>query len=211
MPPSSSTRAGRTSASPISELRQDPQSHHLVLLATEARRRSRPSATSPAAAASATASPARRPTSVVRRRLLREPGHRRDPLRRLRPARRARSRCPIFGRAASAGAPGAQATGVYAEIPVRGLWVWNSHAFNLTTPRPLDERAHQLLVRDRPGAIAVQRIFGISKIFAQSTPPYGSETLCTDQTFPRHPALQPASRTPTSAASASGSRPRTGA
>ena len=22
--------------------------------------------------------------------------------------------------------------GVYAEIPVRGLWVWNSHAFNLT-------------------------------------------------------------------------------
>ena len=30
----------------------------------------------------------------------------------------------------------------------------------------------------------VQRIFGISKMFAQSTPPYATETLCADQTFP---------------------------
>jgi hypothetical protein len=73
--------------------------------------------------------------------------------------------------------------GVYAEIPVRGLWVWNSHSFNLTTRDHLmNGRINYWFAADQTHR--VQRIFGIAKMFGQSTPPYGSETLCTDHTFP---------------------------
>jgi hypothetical protein len=74
--------------------------------------------------------------------------------------------------------------GVYAEIPVRGLWVWNSHAFNLTT-RDHRQNARINFWFATEQRYRVQRIFGIAKMFGQSTPPYASETLCADHTFPR--------------------------
>jgi len=75
-------------------------------------------------------------------------------------------------------------TGVYAEIPVRGLWVWNSHAFNLTG------RDHLMNARINYWFATVQekqvqRIFDLSKIFAQRTPPFGRETICNDLPLPQ--------------------------
>jgi hypothetical protein len=74
--------------------------------------------------------------------------------------------------------------GVFAEIPVRGLWVWNSHAFNLTRQdHVMNARINYWFANDQ--VYPVERIFDISKIFSQSTPPFGSETICNDLTLPR--------------------------
>jgi hypothetical protein len=74
-------------------------------------------------------------------------------------------------------------SGVYAEIPVRGLWVWNSHAFNLTSQdHRMNARINYWFAEDQVSP--VERIFDISKIFAHRTPPFGSETICNDFTLP---------------------------
>lgn len=74
--------------------------------------------------------------------------------------------------------------GVYAEIPVRGLWVWNSHAFNLTArDHVMNARINYWFAEQQVSP--VERIFDISKIFAQSVPPFGRQTICNDFTLPR--------------------------
>jgi hypothetical protein len=73
--------------------------------------------------------------------------------------------------------------GVYAEIPVRGLWVWNSHAFNLTTrDHSMNGRINYWFAQDQVSPVV--RIFDISKIFAQSVAPFGNQTICNDLTLP---------------------------
>jgi hypothetical protein len=74
--------------------------------------------------------------------------------------------------------------GVYAEVPVRGLWVWNSHAFNLTT------RDHMMNARINYWFASQTRyralsLASVSKQYDQHVPPYGTETLCVDHTFPQ--------------------------
>lgn len=74
--------------------------------------------------------------------------------------------------------------GVYSEIPVRGIWIWNSHAFNLTArDHVMNARINYWFADEQVSP--VQRIFDLSKIFAQSTPPFGSETICNDLTLPQ--------------------------
>lgn len=74
--------------------------------------------------------------------------------------------------------------GVFAEIPLAGYWLWNSHAFNLTTK---DTRMHaRINYKYAKSAIRqVRRIFDGGLIFANATPPFGSETLCKDLTLPK--------------------------
>jgi hypothetical protein len=76
------------------------------------------------------------------------------------------------------------AEGVYAEVPVRGLWVWNSHAFNLTTrDHRMNARINYWFATDtRYRALALA---SVSKQYDQHVPPYGTETLCADHTFPQ--------------------------
>lgn len=74
--------------------------------------------------------------------------------------------------------------GVYAEIPIRGVWLWNSHAFNLTTK---DTRMHARLnyTFAKSQFTRVRRIFASDMNFSQSVPPFGSQTICNDLTLPR--------------------------
>ncbi len=74
--------------------------------------------------------------------------------------------------------------GVFAEIPLKGYWLWNSHAFNLTTQSTMmHARLNYTYATDQ--SLPVTRVFDPSNIFGQSTPPYGSETICQPLTFPR--------------------------
>lgn len=74
--------------------------------------------------------------------------------------------------------------GVFAEIPLRGFWLWNSHSFNLSTQdTTMHARLNYTYATDR--RLPVRRIFDSSNIFGQSTPPYGSETICQDLLLPR--------------------------
>lgn len=74
------------------------------------------------------------------------------------------------------------ASGVYLQVPVRGLWIWNSHAFNLTT------RDHQMNARinfwfaSNP-EYPVQSLYALDKQYSHQIPPFGTETLCADHTF----------------------------
>ncbi len=74
--------------------------------------------------------------------------------------------------------------GVYVEVPVEGLWIWNSHAFNLTS------RDHEMNARinywfARETVYPVQSYASIKKQYAHQIPPFGTETLCAEDTFPR--------------------------
>ena len=71
--------------------------------------------------------------------------------------------------------------GVYAQIPLRGYWLWNSHAFNLTTKdTTMHARVNYIFAQDqrRP----VLRLFNASRRI--SVPPFGEATVCSEQTFP---------------------------
>ncbi len=72
--------------------------------------------------------------------------------------------------------------GVYTEVPLRGLWIWNSHAFNLTTrDHTMNARINYWFASD--ATYPVRSLASTTKQYAQQIPPYGTETLCADHTF----------------------------
>jgi hypothetical protein len=80
--------------------------------------------------------------------------------------------------------------GVYNEIPLRGIWYWNSHAFNLTLEdHPLNARINFLFARQQRHL--VERIpVAIRVLYAAAgTPPYESRTVCADYTLPQRARL----------------------
>jgi hypothetical protein len=94
----------------------------------------------------------------------------------------------IFGRQIG----GAQATqayqvlhaGVFAQIPLKGILFWNSHAFNLT------EKAHQLNGRINFTFAKDQRypilpVFDVDHVFDPHAAPYTTETYCGDYVAPQ--------------------------
>ena len=74
--------------------------------------------------------------------------------------------------------------GVFAQIPMKGVLYWNSHAFNLTDQ---DTTMHAWLnytfadTQQYP----VVPIFNISKIFAANAAPYTTQTICQDHVLPQ--------------------------
>lgn len=76
--------------------------------------------------------------------------------------------------------------GVFAQIPLKGVLYWNSHAFNLTDQ---DTTMHAWLNYEFADPdqqrYPVRGIFDISKIFAMRAPPFTTETLCNDFVLPR--------------------------
>jgi hypothetical protein len=80
--------------------------------------------------------------------------------------------------------------GVYGQIPVKGVIIWNSHGFNLTDKTttveqfntywyaPPEERVH-----------LVRRIFDQSNIFAMRVPPFQKQEICATFTLPRYARL----------------------
>ena len=76
------------------------------------------------------------------------------------------------------------AAGVYDEIPLRGLWIWNSHAFNLTTQdHRMNARINYWFARQAD--YRVVSYTALSKQYDQQIPPYGTQTLCADSTLPQ--------------------------
>ncbi|MDG2303236.1 MAG: hypothetical protein P8R42_01065 [Candidatus Binatia bacterium] len=75
------------------------------------------------------------------------------------------------------------ADGVFAEIPLKGYWLWNSHAFNVTTQSTMmHARLNYTYATEQ--RVPISRLFAAQNIFGQSTPPYGTETLCQTITLP---------------------------
>ena len=80
--------------------------------------------------------------------------------------------------------------GVYDVMPMRGLMVWNSHAFNLT---PFDTRMNGYLNMEfhhvEPGNRRLREIFDAGGIFAPSVPPFETREICRTWTIPRGGSL----------------------
>jgi hypothetical protein len=74
--------------------------------------------------------------------------------------------------------------GVFAQIPMKGVLYWNSHAFNLTAE---DTMMHARLNYYFANAqqFPVVPIFNVDKIFSANAPPYATQTLCNDHVLPQ--------------------------
>ncbi len=76
------------------------------------------------------------------------------------------------------------ADGVYAELPVRGVIYWNSHAFNLTTADAVMHAKVNYYYTQDPQYFVVP-ITDFSAIFRPNTPPFSEETYCNDHVLPQ--------------------------
>lgn len=87
----------------------------------------------------------------------------------------------------SAGISGTQETssvfeflpGVYREMPVQGLLMWNHHVFNLTDePVPMDARLNFEFASPDEQLHPVRIIFDTSEIFKMSVPAFETQEIC---------------------------------
>ncbi len=75
--------------------------------------------------------------------------------------------------------------GVYNELPVRGIWYWNSHAFNLTPEdHSMNARINFMFAtrQEHPAQripVRTERVFQMSGI-----PPFTEEIVCSAEQFP---------------------------
>ncbi len=95
----------------------------------------------------------------------------------------------MIGGAQKAQAFDQYAPGVFAQIPLRGIVMWNSHAFNLST---VDTHMHAWLnyyfASDQ--RYPLEPIFNFFSIFAaDGTPPYQKRTVCSTEQLPRYARL----------------------
>lgn len=76
------------------------------------------------------------------------------------------------------------APGVYEELPVRGIILWSSHAFNLTDARgKLESWVNFEFALDGEQITRAENIFVASSIFAMVVPPFMTEEVCHVHTF----------------------------
>ena len=73
--------------------------------------------------------------------------------------------------------------GVFAQIPLKGVIYWNSHAFNTTTEdTTMHGRLNYWFAKDQQFPVVQINDFGA--IFSPNNPPYTRETFCNDHVFP---------------------------
>jgi hypothetical protein len=78
------------------------------------------------------------------------------------------------------------AEGVYAELPLKGMVLWNSHAFNLTDePGKLEAWLNFDFAPATERRFKAETIFDVTAVFATNTPPFDAEEVC------HHHVLQP--------------------
>jgi len=83
----------------------------------------------------------------------------------------------LFSTMGSAGVEPDQ--GIYAEAPLRGILVWNSHAFNLTaTPATLDMWLNFDFAAPTEQQHLLDRFTDVSAIAKMAVPPYGIDEVC---------------------------------
>jgi hypothetical protein len=87
---------------------------------------------------------------------------------------------------------GAQATnayqrlhpGVYAQVPMRGIAYWNTHAFNLSDrPHQLNGRINFRFATDQ--RFPLQSFFDPSNVFRPNAAPFTTQTVCATYVMPR--------------------------
>jgi hypothetical protein len=95
---------------------------------------------------------------------------------------------PILSRQIG-GAQAAQAVqtfypGVFAQIPMKGILYWNSHAFNLTDEdHPLNGRLNFTFATDQ--RFPVRPIFEARYVFAANAEPFTTQTVCGEHVLPQ--------------------------
>lgn len=72
---------------------------------------------------------------------------------------------------------------VYAVLPLQGVIVWNSHAFNLTDTATTNEQWLNLEFGSSDHQHLLEQVFVADAIFATSVPPFREEELCNTATF----------------------------
>jgi hypothetical protein len=76
--------------------------------------------------------------------------------------------------------------GVFAQIPMKGILYWNSHAFNLTGEgHDMRGRLNYWFAPPEQQQTPVQGIFNVNRIFSANAEPYTTQTLCHDHLLPR--------------------------
>ena len=75
-------------------------------------------------------------------------------------------------------------SGVFAQIPMKGILYWNSHAFNLTND---DTTMHGRLnyYFSNNDQLPLQSIFDVTHIFDMSAAPYTTQTICAQHQLPQ--------------------------
>jgi hypothetical protein len=69
--------------------------------------------------------------------------------------------------------------GVYYEIPLKGIIMWNSHAFNLTdSAGKLEAWINFYFAAPESQRYAVDRIFDVSQIFKMNVPAFATQEVC---------------------------------
>jgi hypothetical protein len=78
------------------------------------------------------------------------------------------------------------APGAYGRLPMKGLVVWNSHAFNLT---PTDSTLAQYLnvefAEPQDQLYSTEQLFMADWIFATNVPPFATQEICATTTLPQ--------------------------
>ena len=78
------------------------------------------------------------------------------------------------------------APGVYAELPLKGMILWSSHAFNLTDAAgKLEAWLNFEFAQPDEQQIPAQKIFEVSGVFKTNAPAFGTDEPCQITTFPR--------------------------
>jgi hypothetical protein len=73
--------------------------------------------------------------------------------------------------------------GAFAQVPMKGILYWNSHAFNLTgDDTTMHARLNYRFARSQ--RYPIQPIFNIERIFAADAAPYTTQTVCHAQQLP---------------------------
>ena len=99
---------------------------------------------------------------------------------------------PPSGRPAeiTGGAPQAQTNflfpgGVYQQLPLKGVMYWNTHAFNVTSrDHVMNGRVNYYFAEPEQQDNQACRISDFSAIFRPNNPPFTRETFCNDHVFP---------------------------
>ena len=88
------------------------------------------------------------------------------------------------------GAPQAQTSfifheGVFQQIPMKGVIYWNTHAFNLTTEdHMMNGRVNYYFAPPEGQVYQAARISNFNAIFKPNNAPFTKETFCNDHVFP---------------------------
>ncbi|HYD50153.1 MAG TPA: hypothetical protein VEB21_17470 [Terriglobales bacterium] len=80
--------------------------------------------------------------------------------------------------------------GVYAEVPMKGMILWNSHSFNLADrPGRIEAWMNFEFAEPEEQLIPVNGIFDAKDIFAMDVPPFEAREVCSIHRLPRHAQL----------------------